>query len=43
MISRYSRPAMAALWTEEAKLDLWLEIEVSACEGMGLPAAGRCS
>jgi len=34
MISRYSRPAMAALWTEEAKLDLWLEIEVSACEGM---------
>ncbi|MDX6767060.1 MAG: adenylosuccinate lyase [Candidatus Methylacidiphilales bacterium] len=34
MISRYSRPAMTALWTEEAKLDLWLEIEVSACEGM---------
>ncbi len=36
MISRYSRPAMTALWTEEAKLDLWLEIEVSACEGMAV-------
>ena len=34
MISRYSRPEMTALWTEEAKLDLWLEIEISACEGM---------
>jgi adenylosuccinate lyase len=36
MISRYSRPAMRALWTEEAKLQHWLEIEVLACEGMAL-------
>ena len=34
MISRYSRPAMAGIWTEEAKLRRWLEIEVLACEGM---------
>jgi len=34
MISRYSRPAMVALWTEEAKLQHWLEIEILACEGM---------
>src|ERR1700722_14820054 len=34
MIPRYSRPEMAALWSEEAKLDHWLEIEVLACEGM---------
>jgi len=34
MISRYSRPAMAGIWTEEAKLRCWLEIEVLACEGM---------
>jgi adenylosuccinate lyase len=34
MISRYSRHEMAALWSEEAKLDHWLEIEVLACEGM---------
>ena len=34
MIPRYSRPEMASLWSEEAKLDHWLEIEVLACEGM---------
>jgi adenylosuccinate lyase len=34
MIQRYSRPEMRALWTEEAKLDHWLEIEILACEGM---------
>jgi adenylosuccinate lyase len=34
MIQRYSRPEMRALWTEEAKLNHWLEIEVLACEGM---------
>jgi adenylosuccinate lyase len=36
MIPRYSRPEMAALWSEEAKLNHWLEIEVLACEGMAL-------
>jgi adenylosuccinate lyase len=34
MIPRYSRPEMAALWSEEAKLNHWLEIEILACEGM---------
>jgi adenylosuccinate lyase len=34
MIPRYSRPEMAALWSEEAKLAHWLEIEILACEGM---------
>ncbi len=34
MIARYSRPEMRAIWTEESKLDTWLEIEVLACEGM---------
>lgn len=34
MISRYSRPEMASLWTEEAKLKLWLEVETLALEGM---------
>jgi adenylosuccinate lyase len=36
MIPRYSRPEMAALWSEEAKLNHWLEIEILACEGMAL-------
>ncbi|NBR72173.1 MAG: adenylosuccinate lyase, partial [Proteobacteria bacterium] len=34
MISRYSRPEMTALWSEEAKLSRWLEIEILACEAM---------
>ena len=34
MIPRYSRPEMAALWSEETKLSHWLNIEVLACEGM---------
>src|SRR5262245_55719513 len=34
MIPRYSRPQMAALWTPEAKFQIWLEIETHALEGM---------
>jgi adenylosuccinate lyase len=34
MITRYSRPLMVSVWTEEAKLAHWLEIETLACEGM---------
>mgnify|MGYP003335950169 CR=1 FL=1 len=34
MIPRYSRPQMASLWSEEAKLARWLEIEILACEAM---------
>ena len=32
MIPRYSRPEMAALWTDEARFQKWLEIEIAACE-----------
>jgi adenylosuccinate lyase len=31
VIPRYSRPQMAALWTEEAKLARWLEVELAVC------------
>jgi adenylosuccinate lyase len=31
LIPRYSRAAMAALWTEEAKLARWLEVELAVC------------
>ncbi|MEZ5080704.1 MAG: adenylosuccinate lyase [Thermoleophilia bacterium] len=31
MIPRYSRPDMAALWTDEAKLGRWLEVELAVC------------
>jgi adenylosuccinate lyase len=32
MIERYSRPVMAAIWTEENKFNSWLEVELCACE-----------
>lgn len=32
MIERYSRPQMAAIWTEENKFKTWLEVEILACE-----------
>jgi adenylosuccinate lyase len=33
VISRYSRPAMATIWSEESKLARWLEVELAALEG----------
>ena len=32
MIPRYSRPEMAAIWSEENKYRTWLEVETLACE-----------
>ncbi len=32
MIPRYSLPAMAALWTDEARMQRWLDIEILATE-----------
>ncbi len=34
MIPRYSRPAMAAIWSPEHRFRLWFEIEATAAEGM---------
>jgi adenylosuccinate lyase len=34
VIDRYRRPELAALWSDAARFDLWLEIELSACEAM---------
>ena len=34
MIDRYTRPAMAALWSEDNKFAVWLEIELLASEKM---------
>jgi len=31
MIDRYSRPEMAALWSEKAQFDAWLDVELAAC------------
>ena len=34
MITRYSRPEMRAIWTDENKLSLWLDIELFATEAL---------
>ena len=34
MIDRYSRPEMRAIWSEQRKFEIWLEIETLACESM---------
>ena len=43
MIARYSRPAMAGVWSEESKLARWLEVELAALDGWAetgtIPAA----
>jgi len=32
MIGRYTRPVMGALWSEEAKFDAWLSVEIAALD-----------
>ena len=34
MIPRYSRPQMAAIWADQTKYEIWLEIETLAAEAM---------
>ncbi|HOT97809.1 MAG TPA: adenylosuccinate lyase [bacterium] len=43
MIKRYSRPEMAAIWTDEHKYATWLRVEIAVCEAQAdlalIPAA----
>ena len=32
MIARYSRPAMAGVWSEQRKLERWLDVELAATD-----------
>ena len=32
MIPRYSRPEMTQIWSDEMKFQIWLDIEVYACD-----------
>ena len=33
MISRYTRPALAELWSEQNKYEIWFEVELAAVQG----------
>ena len=32
MIERYTRPEMAAMWSDEARYSLWLKVELAVCD-----------
>jgi adenylosuccinate lyase len=32
VIARYTRPELGALWTDEARMDTWRQVELAACE-----------
>lgn len=32
MIERYTRPEMGAIWTDQAKIEQWLAVEIAVCE-----------
>jgi adenylosuccinate lyase len=34
MIARYTRPALARIWSDQARFDTWLRVELAACEAM---------
>ena len=34
VIDRYSRPEMSKIWSDQRKFEIWLEIEMLACEAM---------
>ncbi|HEX8074253.1 MAG TPA: adenylosuccinate lyase [Thermoleophilaceae bacterium] len=39
MIARYTRPEMGAVWTDQARMEAWRQVEVAACEEMQGPTA----
>ena len=34
MIERYTRPEMGAVWSEQRKLDTWLQVELAAVDAL---------
>ena len=38
MIERYTRPEIGAVWTDEARMEAWRQVEVAACEEMTGPS-----
>ena len=37
MIARYTRPELGAIWTDQAKMDAWRDVEVAAAEALDGP------
>jgi adenylosuccinate lyase len=46
MIARYTRPALATLWSDAHRYDVWLRVELAACDAMeaaGVVPAGTAA
>jgi adenylosuccinate lyase len=41
LITRYTRPEMGAIWTDESRMEAWRQVEVAACEEMEGPTAAE--
>jgi adenylosuccinate lyase len=39
VITRYTRPEMGAIWTDEARMERWRHVEVAAAEELDGPSA----
>src|SRR3954470_24616430 len=39
VIERYTRPEIGAVWTDEARMEAWRQVEVAACEEMSGPSS----
>jgi len=39
VIARYTRPELGSVWTDEARMQAWRDVEVAACEAMEGPSA----
>src|SRR3954454_21054579 len=39
VIERYTRPEIGAVWTDEARMEAWRQVEVAACEEVSGPTA----
>jgi adenylosuccinate lyase len=39
VIARYTRPELGAVWTDEARMETWRQVEVAAAEGLDGPTA----
>jgi adenylosuccinate lyase len=37
VIDRYTRPELGIVWTDEARMEAWRQVEVAACEEMEGP------
>ena len=41
VIARYTRPELGELWTDQAKMDAWRDVEVAAAEALDGPTPSR--